>query len=426
MINFFRKIRRKLADQNQFVKYSRYAIGEIVLVVIGILIALSINNWNEERIQTKELDGLMKSISIAVKWDVKYLKSIRKARENIGMHTDSIFKDYVDKKITNLNFDDYAYIANTFNDLMSTIYYQPNTSSFEALKNSIYLSKLQGTDIELLLHTYYSSANRIQKQEEDYNQMLKEDYRSWSNKFRNKGSELFKYPWNYSQSNEKFKRYLTILNSENTTTLLAKGFEESNMTDIYDLQILLGEKYIEMVDKQRFYFKEQTKIRFSSIIGAYEDIDVLNLLVNGKVPTNFGFTYAQSSSEFFIGITFEDDYAVLTYPENTFEWGSPYFTVEDLSGRVTDLDFSKYKNVTIEMKGEKGGEEFALMMKDKHDPPDGKESRVFITLTKTWKTYQIPINKFETADMTMIETPLGFVFLGDEGRTIHVRSIQFN
>ena len=49
MLTFFRKIRRKLANQNKFVQYSRYAIGEIVLVVIGILIALSINNWNEER-----------------------------------------------------------------------------------------------------------------------------------------------------------------------------------------------------------------------------------------------------------------------------------------------------------------------------------------------------------------------------------------
>ena len=49
MINFFRKVRKKLADDNKPLKYMRYAIGEIVLVVVGILIALSINNWNEDR-----------------------------------------------------------------------------------------------------------------------------------------------------------------------------------------------------------------------------------------------------------------------------------------------------------------------------------------------------------------------------------------
>jgi hypothetical protein len=48
MINFFRKFRKQLADDNQFFKYSRYAIGEIVLVVIGILIALQLNNLNEQ------------------------------------------------------------------------------------------------------------------------------------------------------------------------------------------------------------------------------------------------------------------------------------------------------------------------------------------------------------------------------------------
>ena len=49
MIKFFRKIRHKLLSENKFSKYLVYAIGEIVLVVIGILIALQVNNWNEER-----------------------------------------------------------------------------------------------------------------------------------------------------------------------------------------------------------------------------------------------------------------------------------------------------------------------------------------------------------------------------------------
>ncbi|WP_426429578.1 DUF6090 family protein [Winogradskyella sp. HB-48] len=49
MIKFFRKIRQKLVEQNRVSKYLLYAFGEIILVVIGILIALQINNWNENR-----------------------------------------------------------------------------------------------------------------------------------------------------------------------------------------------------------------------------------------------------------------------------------------------------------------------------------------------------------------------------------------
>ena len=60
MIKFFRQIRYDLMEKNKNAKYFKYAFGEIVLVVIGILIALSINNWNELRIQRqKEIVNLL-------------------------------------------------------------------------------------------------------------------------------------------------------------------------------------------------------------------------------------------------------------------------------------------------------------------------------------------------------------------------------
>lgn len=54
MIKFFRKIRQNLLSEGKTGKYLKYAIGEIVLVVIGILIALQINNWNQQRILEKQ------------------------------------------------------------------------------------------------------------------------------------------------------------------------------------------------------------------------------------------------------------------------------------------------------------------------------------------------------------------------------------
>jgi hypothetical protein len=62
MIKFFRKIRQKLLSENKLSKYLIYAIGKIILVVIGILIALQINNWNEEHkinnIRTQKLSQI--------------------------------------------------------------------------------------------------------------------------------------------------------------------------------------------------------------------------------------------------------------------------------------------------------------------------------------------------------------------------------
>jgi hypothetical protein len=49
MLQFFRKIRYDLINNNKTGKYLKYAIGEILLVPIGILLALQVNNWNENR-----------------------------------------------------------------------------------------------------------------------------------------------------------------------------------------------------------------------------------------------------------------------------------------------------------------------------------------------------------------------------------------
>jgi len=62
MFKFFRHIRQGLLSQNKFSKYLLYAIGEIILVVIGILIALYINNWNNHRKERLEETQLLSNL----------------------------------------------------------------------------------------------------------------------------------------------------------------------------------------------------------------------------------------------------------------------------------------------------------------------------------------------------------------------------
>ena len=59
MIKFFSRIRKSLLTENKFSKYMLYAIGEIVLVVIGIMIALQFNNLNEEKKKQRNIDQLI-------------------------------------------------------------------------------------------------------------------------------------------------------------------------------------------------------------------------------------------------------------------------------------------------------------------------------------------------------------------------------
>tara|TARA_R110002073_G_scaffold319700_1_gene494494 strand:- start:24256 stop:24981 length:726 start_codon:yes stop_codon:yes gene_type:complete len=90
MIKFFRKIRQKMLTENKFSKYMLYAIGEIILVVIGILIALQINNWNSNRIEKESDSQLIGALIIDLKLkneelisDLEYGKSLIKNTDNI-------------------------------------------------------------------------------------------------------------------------------------------------------------------------------------------------------------------------------------------------------------------------------------------------------------------------------------------------------
>jgi len=100
MIPFFRKIRKTLADDNKPLKYFRYAIGEIVLVIIGILIALQINNANELRKTEKKIVSILKEVQNDLALD------IQKSDELIAYYSnkDSIIRLIQADKLT---YEDY-------------------------------------------------------------------------------------------------------------------------------------------------------------------------------------------------------------------------------------------------------------------------------------------------------------------------------
>ena len=168
MIKFFRKIRQNLLNQGKTSKYFKYAIGEIVLVVIGILIALQINNWNEERKDNVEI----KNTLLALKYDLvkdslliskhldysdKNVETIKKMHDKVK-HQSSTVDTLVD--VARYQFEYYWVTPLKFsNATLSTI---QSSSLFSRLSDSLRLSitDLQNTQI------YY--LNLLQKNNENY------------------------------------------------------------------------------------------------------------------------------------------------------------------------------------------------------------------------------------------------------------------
>lgn len=77
MIKIFRKIRQKMLTENKFTKYLIYAFGEIVLVVIGILIALQVNNWNEQKQIQQSIKGHLVIFKQNLEEDQKQLDQLK-------------------------------------------------------------------------------------------------------------------------------------------------------------------------------------------------------------------------------------------------------------------------------------------------------------------------------------------------------------
>lgn len=152
MIRLFGKIRQKLLLNKMASKYLLYAIGEVVLVVIGILIALQINNWNINNQETKELQGYLKNVQNNLQTDLRVIEEIKTFRDSSMALSKEYLKIAMKDTITVADFDSiWPSNYNVFWDL----YFKPHKSGFEVLKNSGFIGKLSGTKLEENLNDYY-------------------------------------------------------------------------------------------------------------------------------------------------------------------------------------------------------------------------------------------------------------------------------
>ena len=116
MIKFFRKIRQGLLTENKFNKYLIYAIGEIVLVVIGIFIALQLNNWNTNRLLKNEELQLLESLhqefsENLLVFDDVYKKHLNRKKSIEILMTSEIEELHLDslRALTRISHNNYTY-----------------------------------------------------------------------------------------------------------------------------------------------------------------------------------------------------------------------------------------------------------------------------------------------------------------------------
>jgi hypothetical protein len=159
MIKFFRKIRYNLMDQNKTGKYLKYAVGEIVLVVIGILIALQINTWKQARLQRIEEREMIKNLHeefIHNKVDLQ-----ESMQENLSM-INALYRimDLMGKRRDTLML---ANIDSLFVEGMTFKKFIPSDNAISDIVQSGALRVLKNENIKELIYQWTSQMKEVEK-----------------------------------------------------------------------------------------------------------------------------------------------------------------------------------------------------------------------------------------------------------------------
>ena len=112
MINFFRNIRRQLANENKFQRYMRYAVGEVLLIMLGIFMALQLQNWNENRKKEEQFKNTLEQLynkitddSWYFEYSVNTLNTIIPQIDNLLNYREDQGLDSIPELLWNVSFN---------------------------------------------------------------------------------------------------------------------------------------------------------------------------------------------------------------------------------------------------------------------------------------------------------------------------------
>ncbi len=200
MIKFFRKIRQKLLSDNKFSKYLMYAIGEIVLVVIGILIALQINNWNEQSKTRKSAEIQLNQLIQNISDDLIQLDSLNTVIETNIINSQALSDQF--QRIIPFDSLTTSYITAS---LFEQNFYA-NSTAYDKLNKTGEFSILPKA-LQLDITAYYNALHRIKEREEITNTFIKKEiepyYFNNYSRYHRKGSNKHPLLEDYYQNDKR-------------------------------------------------------------------------------------------------------------------------------------------------------------------------------------------------------------------------------
>ena len=239
MIKLFRKIRQKMLTENKFSKYLLYAIGEILLVIIGIIIAVSINGWNENRKLANDEQSILKDLKQEMDLNLKSLEIVIAEHEKSLKAAEEINELFNDRDAFN------KMPAQTFGRLAfrmeSNFTYDPQNGILNSLINSGRLSLFSNKELKYLLASFkeltvdaFESTHAINRERPPLM------HKSYLIGFVKKDGKIISYDTKLKYDDEAFRVY---------NKLYFRGVRKSGLEEERNLKLEL-EKIINLINRE--------------------------------------------------------------------------------------------------------------------------------------------------------------------------------
>ena len=446
MLLLIRRLRQRLLSNSEFRKYLLYVLGEMMLVIVGILIALQIDNWNSARKDRETLESYLQSIARNISADMDAAEQVRERREDAFQ---SSMRKWALIEVGLHAYSKVETVTLSYSALMEARglhHLQTNDSAYEALKSTGNLDQLQGTDLEALLYDYSDTVGRIQNAERSHNDYSRE---LWLRILANWPEGL--QEWEVSDpsvlTSQRFEElrpaYNRLLGGTHANALGVHAISVSPLLLEYARLHRLGTAFVYMVDNGLMDYDAEARRILDGIHDPARGAGYPAVIEEGRVSWHSYFILASDSNLASVSDTaLEDggqnsgpsglepssidwlnDSMVIDYPGGA-EWAGVWITVGQAGSVRTGADFSGFDTLLLELRSDAGDETVFVELQDRDDAPDGSQTRVPIQVNDQWQTYEVDLAEFETADLTKLRVVAGFVF-GEEPTSFSIRTIRY-